>query len=153
MTLTIVIPGHPVAWERVRPVRTATGVRMVTPKATDAYEERVAWACRIAASQARVRTPITGPVAIEVEIVHARPVSLFRVADHDGRIPRGRKPDFDNIVKALLDGATKARLWRDDGQVWAANVRQYDGRILDRKARKSEPEGVVLTVMWEEDHG
>lgn len=149
MILTVTIPGAPVPKARPIAQRIGDGVRLVTPKTTEAYETKVAWACRIAASQARVHTPISGPVAVEVEIVHARPPSMFRAVDPDGRVPRSRRPDFDNIVKAVLDGATQAKLWGDDGQVWAANVRQYDGAIVDRKARKSEPEGVTLTVMWE----
>ncbi len=57
-------------------------------------------------------------VSIYVEFVFARPKSLpKRVEDHV------KKPDLDNLIKALKDAA-KGILWHDDSQVVQLSARK-----------------------------
>lgn len=60
-------------------------------------------------------------VSIYVEFVFARPKSLpKRVEDHV------KKPDLDNLIKALKDAA-KGILWHDDSQVVQLSARKVYG--------------------------
>lgn len=67
-------------------------------------------------------TPITGPVAVEIEAFQ----------------PDRRKRDLDNLGKAALDALTHAGLWLDDSQIvdlrlyWAAE----QGGFLTVKVRE-----------------
>ena len=60
-------------------------------------------------------------VSIYVEFIFARPKSLpKRVEDHV------KKPDLDNLIKALKDAA-KGILWHDDSQVVQLSARKVYG--------------------------
>ena len=60
-------------------------------------------------------------VSIYVEFIFARPKSLpKRVEDHV------KKPDLDNLIKALKDAA-KGILWHDDSQVVQLSARKIYG--------------------------
>jgi len=110
MTLTFIIPGKPKAKGRPRVVPG----RAFTPKATAAYEGLVALAAQAALPEGW--TPLTGPVLLVVLAVQPRPKRLMRRKDPDGLIYSDRRPDLDNLVKAVSDGLDGIA-WGDDGQV------------------------------------
>ena len=73
------------------------------------------------------KPPMEGPVAVYVVFVHKRPIRLNRVADPRGRLWRDRRPDLDNMVKAILDSAQNAGILADDGQVVMLTARDFYG--------------------------
>lgn len=139
------VPGEPRGKGRGRAVRTGRGVRVVTPQDTRVYEALVTDRAMQAWGD---RPPMSGPLLVEITMVHRRPAGLFRRGDSAARIWRARKPDVDNIVKAVLDGVQAAGIWSDDAQVVMLVARQYDGAIVDRGGRVSEAPyvGVLITA-------
>ncbi len=139
-TLDLIVPGpcEPKGRPRVR--RRGAHVRLYTPQATEAYEERIAAHARRAAAE--LGGWVVGrrvPLRLEVEVVCQRPKGLFRRIDDNGeRAPKTTRPDLDNYVKSILDGLQRAQLFADDAQVVELAARKVYGRILDRKERAQE---------------
>ena len=152
--LTFVVPGQPVAKGRPRTTSIGGHARMFTPARTRTYEALVQHHATVAREDASWLMedaghpfPWSGPLRVELVAVFRRPGHLFRKADPDGRFPRDRRPDLDNVVKAILDGMDKAGVWGDDAQVCEIDARKVYGRIVgERRAKTSEPPHVVVTV-------
>jgi len=62
-------------------------------------------------------SPITGPVAVCIHYQMPRPKNLMRKRDPEGQFPHTKKPDLDNMNKAVLDALTQSGMWHDDSQV------------------------------------
>jgi Holliday junction resolvase RusA-like endonuclease len=119
VTYQVVIPGEPVPQGRPR-FRVVDGrPRVYDPARARTWKEGAAWLMRTARND---RRPFElwfpgGPVEARVTLVFPCPQRDRRV-----RVPAERRahdtwPDADNLAKAVMDAATKARVWRDDGQV------------------------------------
>lgn len=139
MKITFTIPGAPVAKQRPKFARMGNFVRTYTPKETVSYEGLV----RYAASQAmQGHEPIEGAIWLLVEIALPIPQSTSKKRQAmmaQGVIPHTKKPDGDNVLKAIKD-ACNGVVWRDDSQV-------VDGRYTKRY---SVTPGVQVTVTCEQ---
>lgn len=82
---------------------------------------------------------IEGPVAVSWVAVFPRPKAMLAKKFCDGRIPHAKKPDRDNIDKAIMD-ALKGYAWRDDCQV------SDGGRLVKRYAGRAESPHVTITI-------
>jgi Holliday junction resolvase RusA-like endonuclease len=107
------VPGEPQGKGRAR--QTANG-RMYTPAKTVAYQGLIA----VAAQQAMRGWDglLTGPCRLDVEIVCSVPASWSRAKRLQaltGAIRPAKKPDADNVVKAICDGINGV-VWHDDVQ-------------------------------------
>ena len=140
MTIRFTIPGEPVAKGRARsvplmrngkPVIGAGGRPVVlhhTPEKTVVYENLV----RLAAEQAMYgRAPFEGALMLTVRAYFTIPASwsLRKRRDAIGAWVT-KRPDFDNITKAVKDGCNGV-VWRDDCQVAAygdGNGKRYSER-------------------------
>lgn len=115
-TIKFTVPGQPVAKGRPRASRTATGVRMRTPEKTAAYERKVK---AFAINAMLGGKPVAGPVRLKVSIVVPIPASWSRVRKErarTGEICATKKPDADNVLKAIKD-AMNGVVYADDAQV------------------------------------
>lgn len=74
------------------------------------------------ASRHRPRTPLTGPIRLDLIFVLPRPQSLMRKCDPDGMIPHTKRPDRDNLIKGTQDGLSAAGFWLDDSQIFAGDT-------------------------------
>ncbi|AOK61981.1 endodeoxyribonuclease RusA [Burkholderia ubonensis] len=111
-----VVPGKPVAKGRPRFARRGKKVHTYTPEETECYENLVKMAARAAMRDAQ---PYEGPVRLIVNIGLPIPASWSakrQVAAAAGEIGATKKPDADNVVKALKDGMNGV-VYADDGQV------------------------------------
>lgn len=114
--ITITVPGAPVPKGRPRIVRIAGHARMATPEKTVAYEGLVAHAAQQAMAG---REPIAGGVAVQLDIGLPVPASWSakkQAGALAGTVLATKKPDADNVVKAIFDGLNGV-VWRDDVQV------------------------------------
>lgn len=114
--ITFTIPGEPVAKGRPRATTVGGHARMYTPAKTAAYEQLVA----VYAAAAMKKAPLLEhPVRLHLGIYCKVPGSWSkkRRADALAGIERpAKKPDIDNIVKALADGMNGI-VYVDDSQI------------------------------------
>lgn len=111
--MKICIPGKPQG--KARPRFTRAG-RAYTPSSTREYENLI----RLQASRCMASSaPIEGPVSVTI-VAHFAPPSSYskkrREACLSGCEKPAKKPDLDNVVKAVLDGMNGI-IFRDDSQV------------------------------------
>jgi len=119
--LTFTIPGEPRGKGRPRASRFNGGVRLYTDAKTASYEGLIAYAAQQAL---RGREPLDGPLVITVLVRLAPPASTSRrnrEAMLAGELSPTKKPDLDNIVKAVLDGCNGVA-FRDDALVCWINA-------------------------------
>jgi len=111
------VPGHPQGKGRPRIGKVGPHARsMFTPQKTAAYEGLIALAGQAAMAG---REPITGAVAVVLDICLEVPASWSKkkaAAALAGREHPTKKPDIDNVEKAIFDGLNGVA-WVDDVQV------------------------------------
>ena len=120
------VPGTPVGKGRPRAFRMGKGVRMFTPEKTANYESLVATAAHAAMEG---RAPILTACEATMEIRLQVPASWSKKKQAqalDGLMFPTKKPDVDNVVKAIFD-ALNGIVWGDDVQVVGLAVsKRYD---------------------------
>lgn len=115
-SVLVIVEGEPVGKGRPKAVRQGGFVRMYTPEKTRSYEEKIADEARKSMSG---RDPITGPVLLELSMVVSVPSSWSkkkRAAALSGQMVPTKKPDKDNVIKAICD-SLNGIVWVDDVQV------------------------------------
>jgi Holliday junction resolvase RusA-like endonuclease len=115
-----VISQAPLGKGRPRATVQSGHARVYTPPATAQWEFFAANELRTAWGDA---PPLGGALACEIVAVFTRTAELLRHTKahgwkySEGRIAHNVKPDLDNVIKATLDAAEKARIFMDDKQV------------------------------------
>ena len=116
MSIIFTIPGEPVAKGRARSFIRAGHVAHYTPDKTARYENLV----KLAAQQAMGDTvPAEGACKLIVRAFFSIPKSWSlkkQRAAALGEIGHTKRPDLDNVLKAIKDGANGVA-WKDDSQV------------------------------------
>lgn len=144
LVYSFTVPGDPVAKGRARAFVRGGRVAHYTPAKTENYEARVA----VFAKQAMVGAkPFSGAVALSVIARFSIPASWSkkrRQAALDGLEHVTKRPDLDNVVKAIKDGMNGIA-WADDCQVV---------RLVDcRKVYAEQPGVDVIVAGLEAGHG
>lgn len=134
--VSFVVPGEPVGKGRPRAVGRkrrdkATGQLVsytahITPERTENYENRIGMAGQQAMAG---RDLIEGPVMVELHIALSIPQSMSKkrkALAAAGDLFPTKKPDMDNVIKAIYDGLNGV-VWKDDVQVVDAHVRKRFG--------------------------
>ena len=128
------VPGEPQGKGRARIGKVGNFARMFTPAKTVAYEGLIA----MAAQQAMGQTPMfLGACAIEIEAVCSMPKSMTkkdRAKALDGSLRPTKKPDGDNVLKAVCDGLNGV-LWKDDVQAVDARISKRFGETPELRVR------------------
>lgn len=113
MTITVTVPGDPVA--KGRPRFTRTG-RSYTPGKTKKFENLVRLAYSL---QQPDRDPAEGPIELTVRAYFSIPKSWSKKKQAEAateQMKKISKPDLDNCLKAVQDGLNGVA-WKDDAQV------------------------------------
>lgn len=134
--VAFVVPGEPQGKGRARVGKVGGHARMFTPSKTIAYEGLIA----LAARQSMGGLPmLEGACAIEVTAVCGVPASWSKKKRAEalaGALRPTKKPDSDNVLKAVCDGI--------NGVVWADDVQAVDSRV--RKVYGERPELRVVVA-------
>jgi len=99
----------------------------------------------MAAKEVIPATPLTGPLQVDIEFYFKRPKSHFGSKKGVPYLKDfapywyTRKPDRDNLDKAVLDALTQLGVWEDDQQVVA-------GTIVKRYILGPEKPGATITI-------
>jgi Holliday junction resolvase RusA-like endonuclease len=115
-TFIFTIPGEPIAKGRARSFIRAGHIAHYTPDKTARYENLV----KLAAQQAMAGiAPIEGAVSLTMRAFFSIPASWSMKKQRAaalGEFAHTKRPDLDNVVKAIKDGANGVA-WKDDSQV------------------------------------
>ena len=134
--VAFVVPGEPQGKGRARVGKINGHARMFTPAKTVAYEGLIALAARQSMAGA---TMLDGACAIDVTAVYSVPASWSKKKRAEalaGTLRPTKKPDGDNVLKAVCDGI--------NGVVWADDVQAVDQRV--RKVYGERPELRVVVA-------
>ena len=130
MTYTFVIPGEPVAQKRAR-----VGVMMIggKPRARvydhKSVSAKTGWKGEVMSflaselQRAQMPMPLFAdvPLFVELTFVFSCPKSQYRIRTPTPMRWHSKKPDIDNLWKAVLDAASGV-LWQDDRQIVAGKT-------------------------------
>ena len=114
--IVFTVPGEPVGKGRPRVSTIGGHARMFTPKKTADYETLIA---DVAVLAMEARELIGGPVMVEMQIhvgVAASWSKKKTAAALAGELFPTKKPDIDNVLKAICDGINGI-VFKDDVQV------------------------------------
>lgn len=131
------VPGKPVGKGRPRFRRVGAFVKTYTP------EETVSWEGLVAMAAMKVRgdlVPTDSPVSLAVEVEVIPPKSWSNKKRQSAVIGLhwpAKKPDLDNIVKAIGD-ALNGVIWVDDVQVVRLEASKRYGSADQTRVRISE---------------
>lgn len=115
-SVRFVVPGQPVGKGRPRAAKRGNHIQLYTPEKTVSYEALVATAAH-GAMEGRV--PMEGACRVVMDIRLTVPLSWSakkRQQALDGQLLPTKKPDADNVIKAIFD-ALNGIVWQDDVQV------------------------------------
>jgi len=132
--IAFTVPGEPQGKGRSRIGRVGGHARMFTPAKTVAYEGLIAHAAHAAM---RGTPPLEGDCRLEVDIVCSVPASWSakkRARALAGGIRPAKKPDSDNVLKAVCDGLNGV-VWRDDVQAVEGCWRKSYGETPSLRVR------------------
>lgn len=118
------VPGEPVGKGRPRFVRTYRGGRAVTPEKTRCYEELVrmeyCWQCR-------AKFIDTDILKMHIDAYFSVPKSTSKKKAKEmieKKIRPAKKPDADNIIKAIADALNDVAYY-DDKQIVDCSISKY----------------------------
>jgi len=136
-----IIPGEPVAQGRPRAFRTKAGlIRTYDPAKSRNWKATAHEHFRAALNLAG-KQPFAGPVACMIRAVFTCPRSDWRKSKPVLRRPHAKRPDAENVAKAVLDAA-QGVLFLDDSQVARLTVEKFIG------AQGEAPRVEVAVAAW-----
>lgn len=113
-SIAFTVRSVPVSQPRQRVAVIAGRARNYTPTKHPVNTFKAA--CQIAADGVYNGPPLEGPLRIELEFVFPRPAAKIWKRKPMPRELHTKKPDIDNLTKAVLD-ALNRQVWRDDAQL------------------------------------
>ena len=135
--LTIRIDAIPIAQPRQRHRVITSGGRSFATNYTPASDPVNTFKAACQMTVAAMNIPmLTEPCVVDFVFVMPRPKKFDAKKYGEGRLPFGRTPDRDNLVKSCQDALNKI-LWADDALI-------YDGRIAKFYAAKNEQPHLMI---------
>jgi Holliday junction resolvase RusA-like endonuclease len=128
MQIMFTIYGEPIAKGRPRFAKRGNYVQAYTPVKTKTYEDEV----RLLATKAKGSgSTLEGSVSVFIYISFSVPQSYSkrkREACLLGKEKHTKKPDLDNVAKAVIDGMNGI-IFKDDSQVTNLHVTKSYGEV------------------------
>lgn len=123
MKVHITVFGEPRPKQRPRFQRTRYGVKTFTPEETVEYENLVRWTYAQKYPHTKLEGQITAMIIAYFPIPESTPKKKRERMMFDD-VPHSKRPDIDNVVKAVLDALNKIA-YDDDGQVCELTARKF----------------------------
>jgi hypothetical protein len=140
-----VIYGTPKAQPRPRAFARNGKARMYDPGTAEAWKSDIA-----GQTKKLHHMQLDGPIKVSLYFLMERPKSHFKT-DGKSLKPNSpkryftKKPDADNLAKAVLDALTAMGVWKDDSQVVILDVTKSWTEVTSRA-------GCVLTILTIEEN-
>tara|TARA_R110002126_G_scaffold9539_7_gene43028 strand:+ start:2447 stop:2938 length:492 start_codon:yes stop_codon:yes gene_type:complete len=133
-------------------------VQMYTPSGerVGAYKTGIAESFKEMApfEKGRLEELMELPVTLEVEFQIKRPKDMCGTRFSGEKIPHTKKPDADNLLKAVMDALNKVA-WNDDSQVICAKSSKFYAPVVlggkTGKARNSDTPMVTVRIKYHEN--
>jgi Holliday junction resolvase RusA-like endonuclease len=112
--------GEPKSQPRPKAARRGRFIHVYTPATAKKWKGLVA-----SAAKPFLASKLTGPLSLELDFTFLRPKSHYTSKGlFTKRAPKDhtKKPDVDNLAKAVMDALTDAGLWEDDDQIVSLRV-------------------------------
>lgn len=119
MKIDFFVAGIPKAQPRVKAFRRGNHAGVYTPDSAESWKQAVR-------QQAVANAPeslVTAPILVSLDFFLPRPKTHY---NRDGSLKENqpiwhcKKPDLDNLIKAVMDAITDTqRIWLDDSQIYA----------------------------------
>jgi len=105
-------------WKGLRDICTKCrhSVGAYDPANCKTFKEAIAWYGKVAALRQGLRSPVDGAISINL---------IFQMGKNGKAVYHTKKPDIDNLAKAVKD-ALKGIIYKDDSQIVEAHLfKQY----------------------------
>jgi Holliday junction resolvase RusA-like endonuclease len=120
--LRVVIPGEPIAQGRPRFARRGPYVVAYDPPRSRSWKQCAQ--AHMAAAMTQVGASLfSGPVKVTITARFSCPRSEWRKREPLAERPHVKRPDLENVIKAILDAGTGV-VWHDDSQVSALDAQK-----------------------------
>ena len=126
----IVIYTEPIGAPRPRAVVRGGFTRMYNPSKYTHWKSEFAFNLK---RQWKKPTISTGYVTLKIKAVFKRPKNLMRKKDFKGRLPHVKKPDIDNVSKAILDAMVQAKIIIDDTIIQGLHIQKFVASLPEHK--------------------
>jgi Holliday junction resolvase RusA-like endonuclease len=133
------IKGTPKAQPRVKAVNRGRHAGVYTPKTADDWKFTIKYELR-----SHKGKDLKSNFEVDLSFFFKRPKSHYGTGKNSAILkdssPRRhtKKPDLDNLAKAVLDALTDINFWRDDSQITKLTIQKEWADIL--------PEGMIITA-------
>lgn len=126
MVTSFIVPGVPIAQprQRHRAVFSDGKIRTINYMPSKHPVSTYKAAIRLVAAEVYTGPVLDEPLLVRIEAVFPRPKNKMWKRKSMPREPWARRPDAENIVKAILDSLTKL-IYRDDSLIDLASVRRW----------------------------
>lgn len=92
------------------------------PKQCKTFKEVIAWHARIKAMEQGLKAPLSGAISINL---------IFQMGENGKEVYHTKRPDIDNLAKAVKD-ALKGIIYADDSQIVEAHLYKRYGEPMVR---------------------
>ncbi len=138
MRIDLTIPGKPVAQGRPRFYRRGNFVVATDPKASKVYKADVQYLAQKHKEDNNIDELLDGPLGLDVMAYFPCPKSRWRKTNPRPEEHHAKRPDADNIAKAIKDGLTGV-FYHDDSQISELIIRK-------RIAAQGEAPRIVVSL-------
>lgn len=126
MQIEFTVYGDPKGQPRPKAFARGGRAAVYDPGTAEGWKSLIAIACK---EYLETTEPLEGPLQLDIDYYFKRPKAHFRAnGDLKDSAPcwYSRKPDRDNLDKAVMDALTQLGIWKDDKQVVAGHTtKQY----------------------------
>lgn len=125
MEVSFFVAGEPKAQPRAKAARIGGFIRIYTPNTAKVWKEAVAAAARKALGKRWAK--LEGPLSLNLAFSMPRPQAHYLKAGlrPDAPTHHTKKPDVDNLAKAVMDALTDCGVWVDDDQIASLSVTKF----------------------------